>query len=156
MTASDDPSAVFEAVVRANQYMVLATADVSGVPWASPVWFATVDSWEFFWVSSPNARHSQNLAVRPELAITIFDSGQPPGTGQGVYFSAQAFQVAEDEIDDGMAVFSAASQHVGMRPWSRADVVAPARHRLYRATAVERFVLSPRDERLAVSSRHVG
>ncbi len=153
MTSSDDPSEVFEAVVRANQYMVLATADGSGVPWASPVWFATVDSWEFFWVSSPNARHSQNLAVRPELAITIFDSRQAPGAGQGVYISALAMRVAEDELDDGMAIFSAASQRAGMRPWGRVDVVPPARHRLYRATAVERFVLSPRDERLAVPSR---
>ncbi len=150
MTASEDPSAVFEAVVSANEYMVLATADESGMPWASPVWFATVDSTEFFWVSSPSARHSQNLAVRPELAITIFDSGQAPGTGQGAYLSAFATQVAEDEVDDGMAIFSAASQRAEMRPWGRADVVPPARHRLYRASAVERFVLSPRDERIVV------
>ena len=153
MAASDDPSAVFEAVVSANEYMVLATADAAGVPWASPVWFATVDSTEFFWVSSPNARHSQNLAVRPGLAITIFDSRQAPGTGQGAYISALATQVAEDEVDEGMAIFSAASQRAGMRPWGRADVMPPARHRLYRATAAERFVLSPRDERLAVPSR---
>ena len=31
------------AIIDANSYMVLGTADASGLPWASPVWFATVD-----------------------------------------------------------------------------------------------------------------
>ena len=28
------------AIVEANRFMTLATADADGVPWASPVWFA--------------------------------------------------------------------------------------------------------------------
>ena len=58
-----------QAIIDANSYMTLATADEHGRPWASPVWFATVDYLELVWVSSPEARHSRNLAVRPELAI---------------------------------------------------------------------------------------
>jgi len=27
-------------ILRARSYVVLATADADGVPWASPVWFA--------------------------------------------------------------------------------------------------------------------
>ena len=30
------------------------------------------------WVAAPDARHSRNLAARPELAIVIFDSGRRP------------------------------------------------------------------------------
>jgi len=77
--------AEFERITGKTQYMVLATADAAGLPWASPVWFAANDGREFNWVSRPEARHSRNLAVRPELGIAIFDSTQPAGTGEGVY-----------------------------------------------------------------------
>jgi nitroimidazol reductase NimA-like FMN-containing flavoprotein (pyridoxamine 5'-phosphate oxidase superfamily) len=58
---------VVRAIVDANRYMTLATADEDGRPWASPVWFATIDRRELFWVSRPDARHSRNIAERPEL-----------------------------------------------------------------------------------------
>ncbi|HET6171744.1 MAG TPA: hypothetical protein VFD90_04015 [Gaiellales bacterium] len=48
-------------------------------------------------------------------------------------------------------VFSAISVTQGIPPWNRADVVAPARHRLYRATVAELFVLSATDERVPVA-----
>ena len=141
-----------ERIVRANEYMVLATADATGAPWASPVWFATTDFREFFWVSDPQARHSRNLATRPELAIAIFDTTQKPGTGTGVYLSARGRRVEDDELDAGIAIFSAASQRVGLSAWSRADVDGSARLRLYRATAHEQFVLDSRDRRVSVSA----
>ena len=56
----------FEALYSGFAYRYhKAVADEAGLPWASPVWFASVDLREFFWVSSPDARHSRNLAVRP-------------------------------------------------------------------------------------------
>jgi nitroimidazol reductase NimA-like FMN-containing flavoprotein (pyridoxamine 5'-phosphate oxidase superfamily) len=137
-------------IVDANQYMTLATADEDGLPWASPVWYATVDYREFLWVSSPEARHSRNIAIRPEVAIVIFDSRQSPGTGQGVYVAATAAPVADAEIDRGIAIFSRVSEAKGAPAWSRADVEPPAPLRLYHAPAVEHYVLSAGDERLAV------
>ena len=62
MTASDDPRTMFETVVRANQYMVLATADESGLPWVSPVWFATDNFISFLWLSSPSAHPDSGTA----------------------------------------------------------------------------------------------
>jgi hypothetical protein len=82
--------ATARAIIDANGYMTLATADASGLPWATPVWFAPVGYREFLWVSSPEARHSRNLAERPQLGIVFFDSRAPIGTGQGVYMSAPA------------------------------------------------------------------
>lgn len=79
MTTASALEAKVKAIVDANSYMTLATADEQGLPWASPVWCATADCREFLWVSSPQARHSRNIAVRPELAIVIFDSHQRPG-----------------------------------------------------------------------------
>ena len=131
--------------------MTLATADTDGLPWASPVWFASVDHREFLWVSSPEARHSRNIGVRPDIAIVIFDSRQPPGSGQGVYVAATAELVPEPDLDRGINVFSAVSEAHAGREWSRSDVEAPARLRLYHALAREHFVLGALDERLAVS-----
>jgi pyridoxine/pyridoxamine 5'-phosphate oxidase len=142
--------AALKAIVDANQYMTLATADEDGLPWASPVWFASIDYRELFWVSSPEARHSRNLAGRPEVAIAIFDSRQPPGTGRGVYIPATAEQLPESEIERGLAVFSGVSEAQGAGTWNRSDVQAPARLRLYHATALEHFVLSSTDERVRV------
>jgi nitroimidazol reductase NimA-like FMN-containing flavoprotein (pyridoxamine 5'-phosphate oxidase superfamily) len=74
-----DLRALARSIIDSNRYMTLGTADDGGVPWVSLVWYATEDYREFFWVSSPEARHSRNLEARPELAIVIFDSHQPGG-----------------------------------------------------------------------------
>ena len=150
MTPDAGLRAAFEEIVRGNQYMVLATGNKNGLPWASPVWFATEDFHDYYWVSRPDARHSRNLAARPELGITIFDSRQPPGTGLGVYLSAVGAPVPEHDLDQGLAIFSGVSQRSGAPAWARSDVTGRARHRLYRAISLERFVLSPRDERIRV------
>jgi len=140
------------AVVDGNSFMTLATADADGLPWASPVWFAPAEYREFFWVSDPEARHSRNLAVRPQLAIVIFDSTVTPGHGQAVYMSAVAEQLEGTEREAGMRVFAERSAARGLSVWGVEDVTAPALHRLYRATVSEHFMLRPdRDVRVPVS-----
>jgi nitroimidazol reductase NimA-like FMN-containing flavoprotein (pyridoxamine 5'-phosphate oxidase superfamily) len=150
VTGIVDPPALARSIIEANRYLTLATADQDGLPWASPVWFASADLQEFFWVSSPDARHSRNLTARPEVAVVIFDSGQPIGTGRAVYLSARAEQVPEPDVDRGIATFSVTSLAQGGSAWGRSDIQEPARHRLYRARAVETYVLSDTDERFPV------
>ena len=86
--------------------MVLGTADEAGRPWVSPVYFAVSDYTDFYWVSLPDARHSRNLASRPEVSIVVFDSSVPIGTGQGVYMTARAEELAGSELERGIEVFS--------------------------------------------------
>jgi hypothetical protein len=141
--------AMAKAIVDGNSYMTLATADPAGAPWASPVWYAPASYREYFWVSKPGARHSQNIVVRPQVGIVIFDSTVPIGTGKAVYMAALAEQVTDDgEIARGMSVFSERSLAQGGRAWTPEDVGRSGRVRLYRARASEQFVLSPEDERL--------
>jgi nitroimidazol reductase NimA-like FMN-containing flavoprotein (pyridoxamine 5'-phosphate oxidase superfamily) len=146
-----DRSAVAKAIVDANRYMTLGTADETGLPWVSPVWYAPAAYRELYWVSSPEARHSRNIAVRPQMSIVIFDSNAPVGSGQGLYMSAVAKEVAASGLDRGMEIFSQRSQQQGARPWTTEDVQPPAPLRLYHAVVSEHFVLSPGDERLPVS-----
>ena len=127
--------------IDANRYMALGTADAAGHPWVSPVWFATEDYRTFHWVSSPDARHSQNLAARPEVSITIFDSSAEPGTAEAVYLSGRAEELTGDELERGMEVFGRVSEADLGRPWTLDDVRPSTPFRLYRATAAEHFVL---------------
>jgi Pyridoxamine 5'-phosphate oxidase len=113
--------AMARAIVDGNSYMTLGTADADGLPWASPVWYAPASYREYFWLSKPGARHSQNIAVRPNVAIVIFDSTVPIGTGKAVYMAARAEKVtAGGDVDRGMAVFSARSVELGERSGRRA------------------------------------
>jgi nitroimidazol reductase NimA-like FMN-containing flavoprotein (pyridoxamine 5'-phosphate oxidase superfamily) len=141
---------IARSIIDSNRYMTLATADETGLPWVSPVWYAPAQYREFFWVSSPQARHSRNLATRPQLAIVIFDSHQPGGW-HAVYMSAVAEELAGADIDEGIEIFSRRSEAQNLRAWTREDVRPPARHRLYRATPSEHFLLDPHDQRLPVS-----
>jgi nitroimidazol reductase NimA-like FMN-containing flavoprotein (pyridoxamine 5'-phosphate oxidase superfamily) len=148
MSADTDPDALARTIIDGTRYMVLATADASGRPWATPVWFATEDGIAFVWVSSPETRHSRNIAARPEIALVIFDSQVPDGSAQALYVGAVAEELPDAEIDSGIALFSRCSEAQHLAPWGREDVVAPAKHRLYRAVATERSVLGPGDERV--------
>jgi hypothetical protein len=143
MSQGQDLAALARGIIDSNGYMVLGTADQSGQPWVSPVWYAVSGYTEFYWVSSPEATHSRNIAVRPHISIAVFDSQAPIGTGQGVYMSANAEEVGSTDLSRGMDVFSRRSKAQGGRPWTLEDVRGPAPYRLYRATASEHWVLDP-------------
>lgn len=134
-------------IIDAARYMVLATADEDGVPWASPVWFAPDGYTRFLWVSREDTRHSRNLGVRQQLSIVIFDSRAPIGTGEGVYMDAVAEQLGEPE--EAIGIFSRRSVAQGGSEWTAADVSPPAVLRLYLATATEQW-LGRRDRRQAL------
>jgi pyridoxine/pyridoxamine 5'-phosphate oxidase len=146
---SDDANAAARAVIDSNSYLTLSTADESGRPWVSPVWFAHSGYREFFWVSSPDAQHSRNLAARPEVSIVIFDSQVSPADAEAVYLSARAEQLSGDELESGVEVFSQGSVSDGLPAYSRDDVQEPANLRLYRAVATDYFALD-RSQRVPI------
>jgi hypothetical protein len=148
MTDEQDRAAVARAIIDGNLYMVLGTADQAGRPWVSPC--TTPRRREFFWVSSPDARHSQNIVARPELSIVIFDSSVPIGTGQGLYMSGLAHELVGDERDRGGSTSSPGGRS-STADEPDTDVVSPARLRLYRAIAVEHYLLDADDRRVLVT-----
>jgi nitroimidazol reductase NimA-like FMN-containing flavoprotein (pyridoxamine 5'-phosphate oxidase superfamily) len=150
MTQQGDPGAHARAIVDANLYMVLGTADEDGRPWVTPVYFAAAGYREFLWVSRPEARHSRNLRVRPELGIVVFDSGVPIGTGRAVYMSARGEELSGQARAEAIEVFSRRSLLHGGSEWKPNDVQEPAPLRLYRATALEHFFLGENDRRIRV------
>ena len=141
MSATGDAQ-IARDIIEANCYLVLATADAAGRPWSSPVYFAHAGFTEFFWVSSPGAAHSRNIAVRPEVGIAVFDSQVAIGTGQGLCMSAIAKLLEEGETSRGIKAFSRRSVAHGGLEWTSEDVRAGTDMRLYHAIADSYWILA--------------
>jgi uncharacterized protein YhbP (UPF0306 family) len=149
-----DLESLAKSIIDDHKYMVLGTADESGQPWVSPVYYASAGFREFYWVSSPEVRHSRNIAVRSQISMVIFNSQAVISTGQGVYMSAVAEQVTGNDLDRGIEIFSRTSLKHGGHEWRREDVQPPALYRLYRAIASKHWVLDPAsgpDHRISVN-----
>jgi hypothetical protein len=86
-------------VIDANHYMTLGTRDPSGGPRLSPVYYTAARYTDFYWLSSPAARHSRNVADRPEVELVIFDSSARVGEAEAVYLSATARPIRDDELE---------------------------------------------------------
>jgi nitroimidazol reductase NimA-like FMN-containing flavoprotein (pyridoxamine 5'-phosphate oxidase superfamily) len=128
-------------IIDATTYMALGTADETGHPWVSPVWFACEDYRQFHWVSAHDTRHSQNLGVRAEVALAIYDSSVAVGAAAAVYISGKAEELSGAELERGIEIFDRLSRTNDGPGWQLGDVQPPSPHRLYRATAQEYSVL---------------
>lgn len=138
--------AVARQIMDSILFMVLGTADETGRPWASPVYFSANDYREFYWISSPDVTHSRNILVRPQVSIVIFDSRVAAGMGQAVYMSAVAEELTGADFDRGLQIYNGRFQNPGehgVRTISAEDLHAPGVYRLYRAVVQEHWVLDP-------------
>lgn len=139
MNAADELVRRATAVIDANKYMTLGTADPNGEPWVSPVYFTPDRYTDFYWVSTPGSKHSRNLERRPDLSIVIFDSQAPIGDAEAVYMKARAALVAEDDLVRCAELY--ASRLPELTTFSAAELTEPAVFRLYRASAIEHSIL---------------
>ncbi len=137
-----DFGAIAREIIDANLYMVLGTADEQGQPWATPVYFAADGYRELYWISSPRAAHSRNIARRPGVSVVVFDSQAPVLTGQAVYMAAVAEQLAGADVERGLEVYPGRPE-VGTMAIE--DLQPPNPYRMYRATVSRHWILCPRD-----------
>jgi len=142
MNRPNDLDEMARHVIDTNRYLTMGTTGPDQRPRLSPVYFTHVDYRDFYWVSSPAAHHSVNIAARPEIAIVIFDSTAPIGQGQAVYVSAQASVVADDELPQRCAeAFARVGQ--GAKRFGPHELSGDAVLRLYRARATSHEVHIP-------------
>ena len=120
-------------VIDANHYMTLGTVDPDGAPRLSPVYYTAARYRDFYWLSTPTAQHSRNVAGRPEVRIVIFGSTARVGEGEAVYLSATARAIADDELEAvcGEAFRSTAGAHA----FTAEELRAHPDFRLYVAAA---------------------
>jgi uncharacterized protein YhbP (UPF0306 family) len=142
VSGNSPAAATVRDIIEASRYLVLATADATGRPWSSPVYFAHIGLTEFYWVSSPDVTHSRNIAVRPQVSIVVFDSQAAIGTGQGVYMPATAKLLDAGEADQGVEAFSRRSVAHGGGRWTTEDLRGGRGLRMYRAVAESHWILA--------------
>ncbi|NUT35490.1 MAG: pyridoxamine 5'-phosphate oxidase family protein [Hamadaea sp.] len=132
MSRPTDLAEQARAVIDAIWYLTLGTTEPDGRPRLSPVYFTHVGYRDFYWVSSPDAHHSRNLAERPDIAIVVYDSTAPVGQGRAVYLSGSAAQVGDDELAQRCAE-AFTDLRGGARPFAPEELSGDADLRLYRA-----------------------
>jgi hypothetical protein len=120
--------------VDGNRYLTLGTSEPDGRPRVSPVYF-THDAYRaFYWVSSPDARHSRNLADRPAVALVVFDSTAAIGKGVALYVGAEAAVVADTDLPAQCAK-AFADLEAGAHAFTPDELSGDEPLRLYRADA---------------------
>jgi hypothetical protein len=132
------------AIIEANLYLILGTADSGGRPWTTPVYFAPRGDREFYWLSAVDAQHSRHLVERPQVSIVIFDSTVAPYHGSAVYAVGEARELSGSDLDRALAIYPRPGGG-GVTPFAQEEVTAPAPYRLYQATASDLWVLCPRE-----------
>ena len=137
--ASASMWAIVPRLLAQHRYLVLGTADGDGRPWATPVFYAADGEHRIGWVSAPDSRHSRNIAARPELAITVFDTHAPIGGAEALYLEATAEPVAIDARMAALALLNTRlpiSHHLGPE-----DLIPAGPLQVYQAVITRHFVL---------------
>lgn len=133
-------------LLKRTAYLTLGTVGPDGQPWTSPVYFAADGLDAFYWTSSPDSRHSRNLAARPEVSLVVFDSTVAPYHGRALYAAGTARELPADEVGVGLGIYLGPPRRGGTG-LAEEDVTGEAPWRLYRATASDVWVLCPREPR---------
>lgn len=81
------------ALLSEQQFMVVAVVLPDGTPWAVPVKIQTQDGRAYEWESKLTTEHSRAIALKQDVAITIFD--KRPDIQTGIYMQATAELVEE-------------------------------------------------------------
>lgn len=84
-------------IIASNRYMTLATCR-NNLVWIAPVAYAVDESYNFYWYSTIDATHSQQIAYNPDVAIAIFNSTEPSETADGLQLSGIAAVVEDNEL----------------------------------------------------------
>lgn len=121
-----------------NRTMTIATADASGKPWVSPVFYSYDKDYNLYWVSDKNARHSKNVVARPQVSISIFGQVQSGEGLDGVFFDAEAVELLDKkEIEHAIKMITRFPQEDRFTIKDINDVTDKACWRIYKARPKE-------------------
>lgn len=98
--------------IKKIEYINIATITPEGLPWNTPVYTAFDKDINFYWLSYKKNQHSINIRNNPNVFVTIYDSTVPTGTGVGLYFKGEAFEITNPkEMIIGLTVVYKRSKH---------------------------------------------
>jgi uncharacterized protein YhbP (UPF0306 family) len=73
-----------ESIIKHNMYMSISTCDMENKPWVATVFYVHDKNYNFYFLSAVDSRHAKDLLANPNVAFSIFNSGQPIGISDGV------------------------------------------------------------------------
>lgn len=85
------------AILQKIRYINIATVCADGSSWNTPVSASYDAELNFYWGSSPDNVHSQNIRNDGRVFVTIYDSTVPEGTGEALYMRGRAEELEEIE-----------------------------------------------------------
>lgn len=121
-------------ILKKIRYATISTVDVTGEPWAAPVWYVFDDNLDIYWWSPLDTQHSKNISQNPNIYVTIFDSTLPEGEGVGLYLRARASEISEDELDSAIERYNESTTVFKL---DRENCTGDAPTRIYKAVTRE-------------------
>jgi uncharacterized protein YhbP (UPF0306 family) len=94
----DDMRPVLREFLASQSTLALATAgDEDGRPQVVPLFFVSDDDFNLFWISSPDSRHSANVAAWNDVAAAIYAHTWDWAGIKGVQIEGDAMPVTDDD-----------------------------------------------------------
>ncbi|NLE52564.1 MAG: hypothetical protein GX613_14295 [Chloroflexi bacterium] len=94
----EDICVELRAFLKTQSTLALATAgDKDGRPQVAPLFFASDDALNLYWVSSPDSRHSVNISDWNDVAAAIYAHTWEWSGIKGVQLAGDAMAVTDDE-----------------------------------------------------------
>lgn len=92
-------------IIKLNRYMSLATSDLDGNSWNSPVSFCVNSKFEFFFQSALDCNHVDNIRFNPIVSIAIYDSHVPVEFLDGVQMTGYVEMIDIEELETVYQLF---------------------------------------------------
>ena len=124
-------------LIKTAKHVALATVNADGSPHNSPVFAAFDDGLQLVWASSPEARHSKNIARSGQVFVVVFDA---LGDGGGLYVQARAAEVSPDDMPQALETFNVARERLLREKLAPGYFMRAAPQRLYRAVPEKLWV----------------
>lgn len=118
-------------------HMSLATC-VNNKPWVCEVHFVYDDDLNLYWRSTPERRHSQEIAVNPHVAgniVTQHGEGEKP---RGLYFEGTAERLSG--LTEESPEYQLFADRFGLGP-----EILDSPHNFYKATVADWYVFDARE-----------
>lgn len=96
-----------EEVIGENRYLALSTTDGTE-PWVATVEYIRDETGSFYFFSTTDSRHAQQIEQNPTVAVAIWSADQPeysPDTSthlNGVQIRGEAHRFSENEYPDAV------------------------------------------------------
>src|SRR5688500_1376002 len=89
---------LIQAFLDTQSTMALATISTNGQPQVAPIFYVADERLNFYWLSSPNSRHSTNLVLNPKVAATVYPSVWQWNDIVGLQIEGEARPIGDERI----------------------------------------------------------